>query len=108
MTIHSFSAEGTTKEEPSLLSNYLTGQLPAIELPLNLPPRFVTMVFAGTSEILKEYFGGDRPSTPLQDTSDPRVFTRTHSSAVSSLIQCKPVILLMYQVVNLAIKSGKN
>ena len=84
MTIHSFSAEGTTKEEPPLLSNYLTGQLPAIELPLNLPPRLVTMVFAGTSEILKEYFGGDRPSTPLQDTSDPRVFTRTNSSAVSS------------------------
>ena len=94
MTIHSVPAKGTAKEESPIidssakqkhtLSNYLTGQLPVIELPLHLPPRLVTVAFTSTSEILKEYFGGERPSTPPQDTSDPRVFSRTNSSDVSS------------------------
>jgi TPR repeat protein len=42
------------------------------------------LVSTSTSELLEEYFGGERPSTPPQDTSDPRVFSRTNSSAVSS------------------------
>jgi len=94
MTIHSFPAKGTTKEESPVsepsskqthtLSNYLTGQSPVIELPLHLPPRLVTVAFTSTSEILKQYFGGERPSRPPQDTSDPRVFSCTNSSAVSS------------------------
>ena len=94
MTIHSFPAKDTTKEEPPLTepnakqkhiqSCYLTGQIPAIELPLYLQPRLVTVAFASTSDILKEYLGGERPSTPPQDTSDPRIFSRTHSSTLSS------------------------
>ena len=96
MTIHSLPARDNTKEEsllsepsatnthPPTQSNYLTGQLPVFELPLHLPPRLVTVAFASTSEILKDYFGGEQPSTPPQDTSDPRVFSRTNSSAVSS------------------------
>ena len=100
MTIHSFPVKGTTKEESPLsepsskqtntLSNYLTGQLPAIELPLYLPPRLVTVASTSTSEILKEYFGGERPSTPTQDASDPRVVSRTNSSAVSSTHSLHP------------------
>ena len=94
MTIHSSSARDNIKQEPPLSepsskqahteSNYLTGQSPVIELPLYLPPRLVTVAFTSTSEILKEYFGGERPSTLPQDTSDPRVFSRTNSSDVSS------------------------
>ena len=94
MTIHSFAVTGTPKEESPLsqpsaeqkytLSNYLTGQIPAIELPLNNGPRLFTLVSKSTSDILKEYSGGERSSTPPKDTSDPRVFSRTHSSTVSS------------------------
>jgi TPR repeat protein len=94
MTIHSFPVKDNTKKESLLsepsskqthtLSNYLTGQLPTIELPLHSAPSLVTLASTSTSEILKEYFGGERPSTPPQDTSDPRVFSRTNSSAVSS------------------------
>ena len=42
------------------------------------------MASISKSNILKDYFGGEQPSTPPQDTSDPRIFSRTHSSAVSS------------------------
>ena len=94
MTIHSFPAKGTTKEESPVsepsskqthtLSNYLTGQSPVIELPLHLPPRLVTVAFTSTSEILKEYSGGERLSMAPQNTSDPRVFSRINSSAVSA------------------------
>ena len=94
MTIHSFPVKDNTKKESLLsepsskqthtLSNYLTGQLPAIELPLQSAPSLIALASTSTSEILKEYFGGERPSTPPQDTSDPRVFSRTHSSAASS------------------------
>ena len=94
MTIHSFPVKDNTKKESLLsepsskqthtLSNYLTGQLPAIELPLQSAPSLITLASTSTSDILKEYFGGERPSTPPQDTSDPRVFSRTHSSAASS------------------------
>ena len=94
MTIHSFPVKDNTKKESLLsepsskqthtLSNYLTGQLPAIELPLQSAPSLITLASTSTSDILKEYFGGERPSTPPQDTSDPRVFSRTHSSALSS------------------------
>jgi TPR repeat protein len=94
MTIHSSSARDYIKQEPPLselsakqkytLSNYLTGQLPATELPIYSAPRLFTLASISTSNILKDYFGGERPSTPPQDTSDPRVFSRTHSSAVSS------------------------
>ena len=94
MTIHSFPVKDNTKKESLLsepsskqthtLSNYLTGQLPAIELPLHSAPSLVTLASTSTTDILKEYFGGERPLTLPQDTSDPRVFSRTHSSAVSS------------------------
>ena len=94
MTIHSFPVKDNTKKESLLsepsskqthtLSNYLTGQLPAIELPLHSAPSLVTLASTSTTDILKEYFGGERPLTLPQDTSDPRVFSRTHSSALSS------------------------
>ena len=94
MTVHSFTAKDTTKKESPLsepsskqthtLSNYLTGQLPAIELPIYSAPRLFTLASTSTSDILKEYFGGERPSTPPQDASDPRIFSLTHSSALSS------------------------
>ncbi len=97
MTIHSFPTNGTPKEEspPSTehthtLSNNLNGQLPAIELPNDSTPRLVTLASTNTSDILKEYFVGEQPSTLAQDTSDPRVFNRTHSSAVSSTQACIP------------------
>ena len=100
MTIHSFAVTGTPKEESPLsqpsaeqkytLSNYLTGQIPAIELPLNNGPRLFTLVSKSTSDILKEYSGGERSSTPPKDTSDPRVFSRTHSSAVLSTHSLHP------------------
>ncbi len=94
MTIHSFPVKDNTKKESLLsessskqthtLSNYLTGQLPVIELPLHSAPSLVTLASTSTTDILKEYFGGERPLTLPQDTSDPRVFSRTHSSALSS------------------------
>ena len=92
MSIPPLPAVETTKKEPPssessatpTQSNYLTGQSPVIELPLHLPPRLVTVAFASTSNIFKDYFGGEQPSTPPTDTSDPRVFSRSHSSAFSS------------------------
>jgi hypothetical protein len=94
MTIHSSSARDNINQEPPLsepsaeqkytLSNYLAGQLPAIELPIYSAPRLFTLASTSTSDILKEYSGGERPSTPPKDTSDPRVFSRSHSSAVST------------------------
>ena len=92
MSIPPLPAVKIAKEEPPssessatpTQSNYLTGQSPVIELPLHLPPRLVTVAFASTSNIFKDYFGGEQPSTPPTDTSDPRVFSRSHSSAFSS------------------------
>jgi len=92
MSTPPLSAVKIAKEEPPssessatpTQSNYLTGQSPVIELPLHLPPRLVTVAFASTSNIFKDYFGGEQPSTPPTDTSDPRVFSRSHSSAFSS------------------------
>ena len=92
MSTPPLSAVKIAKEEPPssessatlTQSNYLTGHSPVIELPLYLPPRLVTVAFASTSEIFKDYFGGERPTTPPTDTSDPRVFSRSHSSAFSS------------------------
>ena len=94
MTIHTFLAKDTKKEEsPASESsakqnhaqtNYLTGQLPATELPLENAPILVTVTSTSTSDVLKEYSDVELPLILIQDTSDPRVFNRTHSSAVSS------------------------
>ena len=93
MSIPPLPAVETTKKEPPssepsakqkyTLSNYLIGQLPDNELS-DSTPRLVSLASSSASDILKEYSGGERPSTLPTDTSDPRVFNRTNVSTASS------------------------
>jgi uncharacterized protein len=77
------SEPSATNTHPPTQSNYLTGQLPDNELS-DSTPKLVSLASPSASDILKEYSGGERPTTPPTDTSDPRVFNRTNVSTVSS------------------------